>query len=80
MAALIFPKIQMRHVSRWAEEAVEAAVRVPGHVLRRRRQQRRFQRLLGMLVQLEERQHPALPAPDGRRGGGPEPLCQLQLV
>lgn len=63
-----------------AEEAAEAALRVAGHVLRRRRQQRRVERLLGMLLQLTERQHPALPAPDGGRGGDPQPLCQLQLV
>lgn len=62
-------------------EAGEAAFWVAGHVLGRRRQQRRLQRLLGALVQFAQRRHgAALPASDGGRGGGAEPLRQRQLV
>ena len=67
-------------VSASTAEADAAEVRVSGHVLGRRRQQRRVQRLLRALLQLQERRHPALPPADGGRGRGPQPLRQLQLV
>lgn len=37
--------------------------------------------MLRALIQLPQRRHGAtLPAPDGGRGGGAQPLCQRQLV
>lgn len=69
------------YLSSRPEETGEAALRVPRHVLGRRRQQRRLQRLLRALVQLAQRRHgAALPASDGGRGRGAEPLRQRQLV
>lgn len=69
------------HLFSRSAEAGEAAFRVSGDVLGRRRQQRRLQRLLRALLQLAQRRRgAALPATDGGRGRGAEPLRQRQLV
>ena len=77
-----FSVFELHHlVSVHSAEAGEAALRVAGNVLGRRRQQRRLQRLLRAVVQLAQRRHgAALPASDGGRGRGAEPLRQRQLV
>ena len=78
---LFSPASKRRPLSCRSAEAGEAALRVSRNVLWRRRQQRRLQRLLRALIQLAQRRHgAALPASDGGRGRGAEPLRQRQLV
>lgn len=74
-------KMKHCHLFSRSAEAGEAVFRVSGDVLGRRRQQRRLQRLLRSLLQLAQRRRgAALPATDGGRGRGAEPLLQRQLV